>query len=79
MRARRRCPLARSIVTASTRTSPLVGDQPAQHAQGRRLARPVRTEQAEHFTRIHLERHIVDGCAPVEAADQMEGGKHAVW
>ena len=54
-------------------------NQTAQHAQRRGLPGAVRTEQSEHLSRLHLERHVVDGRAPAEAAYEMGSGEHPVW
>jgi hypothetical protein len=41
---------------------------PAQHANRRRLARAVRTEHAEHLALVHVERDILDGDQRAEPA-----------
>jgi hypothetical protein len=53
-------------------------DQPAQHAQRRGLAGPVRAEQPEHLARLDLEIHVIDGRAVAEAAHEMGSGEHPV-
>ena len=44
--------------------------QPAQHADGRGLARAVAAEKAEDLPRAHVERHPVDGGERAEPAGQ---------
>ena len=41
--------------------------EPADHAQGRRLAAPGRAEQREEAAVLHLEREVVDGDGLVES------------
>src|SRR6202049_1942828 len=47
-----------------------------EHVEDRALARAVRTDQAENFAPIDLERHIVDGLEAAKPLDQALNYQH---
>ena len=46
-------------------------EQAAEHAEGRRFARPVRPEQTEHLAAPNLEADVIDGGEGAELPDQI--------
>src|SRR5690554_352748 len=49
------------------------------HADGGRLARPVRPQQAEDLTRMHLKREVIDGGEVAIPLDEIVHLEHGGW
>src|SRR5262245_10767227 len=69
--------LGHDIVPGDLHATLVRSHEPAEQAQCRRLAGPVRPEEAEHLARVDLEREIDQGLPRTEPLrDSREGGEN---
>src|SRR5262245_22706352 len=69
--------LRSNVVTADYRGASRGREKPRDHLHRRRLARPVRAKEAEHFAFWHGKGDIVDGQQGTERFDEMSDLQHA--
>src|SRR6185437_5797249 len=65
------------VLTVELDAAAVGGDEPDDHVEARRLAGPVRTEQADHLSARDVERHVVHDGARLVALLQMRRRKLA--